>query len=242
MSTSDPLPSLALLAGGLATRMHPITATIPKSLIEIEGEPFIAHQLRLLSRESVADIVICVGYLGEQIEAYVGDGHRFGCNVRYSYDGDFLLGTGGALRKSLPLLGDQFFVMYGDSYLEIRFRAVYDAFKEAKRPALMTVHRNAGRWDTSNIEFANGVLLKHDKKNRTPTMQYIDYGLSVCTASVLAEQPENKAFDLADLYGNLVDRNLVAGYEVRERFYEIGSPAGLAETSAFLKARQSVSL
>src|SRR5580698_9728890 len=111
------LPSLALLAGGLAKRMRPLTESVPKSLLEVDGEPFLAHQLRLLAEQGVKDIVVCCGHLGEQIESFAGDGSRFGCRVRYSYDGDALLGTGGALRRALPLLGESFFVMYGDSYL-----------------------------------------------------------------------------------------------------------------------------
>lgn len=236
-SASEPLPPLALLAGGLATRLRPVTVTLPKSMIEVAGEPFIAHQLRLLKREAVTDVVICAGYLGDQIEAYVGDGRRFGCRVRYSYDGSHLLGTGGAVRKALPLLGGQFFVMYGDSFLDTDFRAVHDAFVRARKPALMTVFGNAGRWDTSNVEFVDGLIRRHDKVDRTPFMQHIDYGLSLLTTPIVAERSADMPFDLADLFRDLVARGLAAGYEVHERFYEIGSPAGLAETNAYIMAR-----
>jgi NDP-sugar pyrophosphorylase family protein len=229
------MPPLALLAGGLATRLRPITETIPKSMVQVAGEPFISHQLRLLAREGVSDVVICTGYLGEQIEAYVRDGSRFACHVRYSADGDRPLGTGGALRRALPLLGERFLVMYGDSYLNTRFRSVYEAFCSCGLPALMTVFCNEGRWESSNVEFADGIVRRYDKLNRTPAMHYIDYGLGVLDAGVVRVCPEGTAFDLAELYGDLAGRGMLAGYEIRERFYEIGSPAGLAETAAFIR-------
>lgn len=237
MGGFDRLPSLALLAGGLATRLRPITTTIPKSMVEVAGEPFIAHQLRLLVREGITDAVICAGYLGEQIEAFVGDGTSFGCHVRYSYDGKELQGTGGALARALPYLGGRCFVMYGDSYLDTPFRSIYETFLNTGLPALMTVFQNKGQWDASNIEFADGVIRRYDKVNRTPEMHYIDYGLSVLNTSIVSEWMPKGRFDLADLYRDLVDRHLLAGYEVPNRFYEIGSPTGLKETDALLRAK-----
>lgn len=229
------MPPLALLAGGLATRLRPITESIPKSMVEVAGEPFISHQLRLLARRAITDVVICCGFLGEQITTFVGDGARWGCRVRYSSDGDRPLGTGGALRRALPILGDCFMVMYGDSYLDISFRDVVDAFQRSGMPGLMTVFRNEGRWDTSNVEFADGVIRRYDKVVRNASMRHIDYGLGVLKASTVSVQPADHAFDLADIYGDLARRNQLAGYEVFERFYEIGSPAGMAETDAFLR-------
>jgi len=226
---------LALLAGGLATRLRPVTITTPKSMIEVAGKPFIAHQLRLLVHQGISEIVICAGYLGEQIEAYVGDGGTFGCNVRYSFDGDRLLDTGGALRKALPLLGDRFFVMYGDSYLPTPFAPIQQALERTGLPALMTVFRNAGRWDTSNVEFVEGSIRSYDKVDRTPAMLHIDYGLGILAANVVYDWTADGAFDLADLYRDLVRRGLLAGFEVQERFYEIGSPAGIRETDMFLR-------
>jgi len=233
-SIFEKMPPLALLAGGLATRLQPITTAVPKSMVEVAGCPFIAHQLRLLARNGITDVVVCIGHLGEQIEAYVGDGRAFGCRVRYVSDGAQPLGTGGALRHALHLLGEQFFVMYGDSYLDIDFRAIYEAFLRARRPALMTVFQNGGRWDASNVEFVDGVIRRYDKVNRTPSMQHIEYGLHVLTAPVLAERPLGEPFDLADLSRELLARGLLAGYEVDKRFHEIGSPAGLAETNTYL--------
>ena len=208
-------------------------------MVVVAGEPFIAHQLRLLARQGITEIVICAGHLGEQIAAYVGEGAGFGCNVKYSFDGGRPLGTGGAVGRALPLLGERFFVMYGDSYLLASFWAVLRGFERAHQPALMTVFRNAGRWDISNVEFVDGVIRNYSKIERTPAMLHIDYGLGVLSAGAVRAWPANGgAFDLADLYGDLVQRGLLAGFEVEERFYEIGSPTGLRETDTFLR-RQS---
>jgi NDP-sugar pyrophosphorylase family protein len=235
MKTPSDMPALALLAGGVATRLRPLTETIPKAMVEVAGEPFVAHQLRLLRRVGVSRVVICTGYLAEQIQAYVGDGRDFGLSVLYSLDGPILLGTGGALKKALPLLGDSFFVMYGDSYLDIPFRPVVEAFERSGLPALMTVFRNENRWDTSNVEFAKGLIVRYDKKIRTPAMQHIDYGLGVLKPEVFAGWPAGQPFDLAEVYGRLVEQRRLAGFETLERFYEIGSPQGLAETDDHLQ-------
>ncbi len=230
----EPAPALALLAGGLATRLRPLTETIPKSLVAVAGEPFIAHQMRLLGREGIARVVICVGHLGDRIEAFVGDGSRFGIRADYSRDGDRPLGTGGALRRALPMLGKDFFVMYGDSYLDTNFAAVNAAFRRSAKSALMTVYRNAGRWDRSNVDYANGIVRRYDKSAPPGAMAYIDYGLGVISADALGAWPADAPFDLAAFYADLAGRGELAGYEVFERFHEIGAPAGLAETEAYL--------
>ncbi|MBV8671958.1 MAG: nucleotidyltransferase family protein [Acidobacteriaceae bacterium] len=235
------IPQLALLAGGLATRLGPLTARVPKSLLPIAGEPFIAHQLRLLVGQGVCDIVICSGHLGEQIEEFVGDGSRFGCLVRYSHDGDVPLGTGGAIRNALPLLGPCFWVMYGDSYLTAPFAPALRNFRDSALLALMTVYANADRWDSSNVSFNGGKILRYNKSRRYPGMQHIDYGLSLFSASVFAQWPEGSAFDLADLQSRLVEQGIMAGHEVFDRFYEIGSPTGLHETELFLTESLRVS-
>ena len=229
-----PMPPIAVLAGGLATRMQPATSSVPKSMLEIAGEPFIAHQLRLFRREGVERVVLCLGYLGEQVAAFVTNGGHYGLQAAYSYDGAVLLGTGGALRQALPLLGDEFLVTYGDSYIDIPFRPVVDAFRAASTSGLMTVFHNAGRWDTSNIEFADGRIIDYSK-TPTPRMTYIDFGLTMLSASTLATFAEGEAFDLADVYRRLVVEGRMAGFEVDRRFYEIGSPAGRAETETYLR-------
>lgn len=234
------MPPIALLAGGLATRLRPLTETVPKAMLEVAGEPFIAHQLRLLKREHVSKVVICAGYLAEQIEAFVGDGSRFGLSVSYRIDGPKLLGTGGALRTALDQLGDEFIVMYGDSWLDIPYAPVVEAFRVSGAPALMTVFRNGGQWDTSNVWYEDGHIRLYSKRERLPEMQHIDWGLSAVRADALAARPANEPFDLAEVYSDLSRAGKLAGYEVTKRFYEIGSAGGLKETEALLRKTQSL--
>jgi NDP-sugar pyrophosphorylase family protein len=225
---------LAVLAGGLATRMRPLTEKTPKSLLEVAGEPFIFHQLRLLRRQGIDDVVLCVGYLGEMIAKRVGGGEAFGLRVRYSYDGPRLLGTAGALKQALPLLGPAFFVLYGDSYLVCDYKAVQTAYERSGKPGLMTVYRNRGLYDSSNVVFEQDSIICYDKKNTSPDMLYIDYGLGILQSRVLEDLPAGEAADLADVYKELVLKGKLSGFESPERFYEIGSPAGLAELAAKL--------
>jgi N-acetyl-alpha-D-muramate 1-phosphate uridylyltransferase len=232
---------VAILAGGLAKRLRPITETIPKALVTIAGAPFIVHQLRLLHSAGLRRIIICAGYLGEMIEAEIGDGASLDLRVEYSFDGPRLLGTGGALKRALPLLGRRFFVLYGDSYLPIDYRKAALAFATADKAALMTVYRNEGRWDASNVWFEAGQILRYDKKQRTPEMHHIDYGLGVLRAESLVSWPDQEPFDLADVYRHLLSENQLSGHEVTERFYEIGSPEGLAELDAFLRHQPAFS-
>lgn len=229
----DWLPVLALLAGGLATRLGLLTAATPKSLVMVDGESFLAHQLRLLVSQGLSEIVICCGHFGEQIEDFAGDGSRFGCSIRYSYDGNPLLGTGGALRRALPLLGERFLVMYGDSYLTASYARIWNEFLVSKKPALMSVLNNEDRWDKSNVELSAGRILRYGKRQRTAAMRHIDYGLSALHASVL--QGEADTFDLACVFERLAMEGQLAACEVQERFYEIGSLEGLRETEQKLK-------
>ena len=230
---------VAILAGGLATRLRPVTEKIPKALVEINGEPFLAHQMRLLHTAGIRRVVLCVGYLAEMIEEYAGDGRRFGMEIRYSPDGPTLRGTAGAIAQAVPLLGDGFFVLYGDSYLPCNYAAVERAFLESSQTALMTVYPNRGQWDTSNVRFENGRLLAYSKRNRTPEMLHIDYGLGAFHARAFGSIPREGAYDLADLYTQLLASGELAGYEVGERFYETGSFQGIEELSSYL-ARQKV--
>ncbi|HEY8835322.1 MAG TPA: nucleotidyltransferase family protein [Chthoniobacterales bacterium] len=229
---------VAILAGGLATRLRPITETIPKALISVAGQPFLAHQLRLLQHAGIRKVVLCVGYRGEMIEQEFGDGGNLGVELSYSFDGPELLGTGGALKKALPLLGQHFFVLYGDSYLPIDYAAPARAFLASGKLGLMTVFRNEGRWDTSNVWFEDGVIKSYSKKEQRTEMRHIDYGLGILGSAALSGWPAGKAFDLADVYRDLISRNELAGYEVAQRFYEIGSPEGLAELDAMLRSQQ----
>lgn len=231
-----PLP-VAILAGGLATRLRPVTEKIPKSLLPVAGRPFLAHQLELLRHNGIERVVLCVGHLGEMIQKEFGDGAHFGVRLEYSSDGDHLLGTGGAVRKALPLLSQKFFVLYGDSYLPTDYRAIANAFLASAQSALMTIYANEGRWDTSNVWFADGQIKRYNKKNRGPEMRHIDYGLSLFDAGVFQAVPPHQPIDLADILRDLVAKNELMGYEVRERFYEIGSPDGLKELDALLSSR-----
>ena len=228
---------VAILAGGLATRLRPITEKIPKSLVSVAGKPFLAHQLELLHARGIRRAVVCVGHLGEMIQRDFGDGSAFGVRLDYSFDGPQLLGTGGAIKRALPLLGDDFFVLYGDSYLPVAYHPIAEFFRRSGKLGCMTVYRNEGRYDTSNVVFQNAQIVVYDKNNRSPQMQYIDYGLSLFKAPVFSSYALGQPFDLAEVMGKLVRERQLAGYEVHERFYEMGSPAGLAELESLLQSK-----
>ena len=230
---------VAILAGGLAKRLRPLTEVIPKALVDVQGEPFIAHQLRLLSSNGIKRVILCVCYLGEIIRKAVGDGKRFGVEVEFSFDGPRLLGTAGAIKKALPLLGESFYVLYGDSYLPCDYRMIQTAYEQSGRAALMTVFKNDGRWDRSNVEFSGGQIMFYDKKNQTPMMRHIDYGLGVFNQAAFGMVPGDQPYDLAMLYQNLLNQGELAAYEVSERFYEIGTFGGLEEMRHYI-AEQSL--
>ncbi|MGD0354788.1 MAG: sugar phosphate nucleotidyltransferase [Dehalococcoidia bacterium] len=228
------MPVVALLAGGYASRLYPVTKTIPKAMLTVAGRPFIAHQLALLKKNGITKVVICSGYLSKQIEDFVGDGKEFGLSIDYSSDGRKLLGTGGAIKKALPLLGDVFFIIYGDSYLTIDFKAVYDFFLSQNKKGLMTLLRNRDEWDSSNIIFRNGKIINYEKTERIEDMEFVDYGLSILKQSAFDDAGNTVVFDLAVIYKSLIVKDQMAGYEVKRRFYEIGSARGLAETEGYL--------
>ena len=227
----------AILAGGLATRLRPLTEKIPKVLLPVAGKPFLAHQLELLRSQGIRRVVLCLGHLGEMVVNDFGDGRAYGVELQYSFDGPKLLGTGGALRQALPKLGEKFFVLYGDSYLTTPFAPIANFFERTGRSGLMTVYRNQGLYDTSNVVFRDGQIVIYDKKVRLPEMLHIDYGLSLFRAAVLSSRPDGTAFDLADVMTQLVAQKDLAGFEVPERFYEIGSHAGLAELETLLATK-----
>ena len=224
---------VAILAGGLATRLRPITEKIPKSLLPVAGKPFLAHQLELLQSRGVRRAVLCVGHLGEMIQRDFGH-EAFGMNLDYSFDGPKLLGTGGAIKQAIPKLGGEFFVLYGDSYLPIDYRPIAEFFRASGKLGCMTVYHNEGKYDTSNVLFGNGEIIVYDKKARLPEMRHIDYGLSLFKATAFDSYSAEQPFDLAEVMSKLVREKQLAGYEVKERFYEIGSPAGLEELDQLL--------
>ena len=223
-----------ILAGGLATRMKPITEKIPKSLIELKGKPFIVHQLSYIKSQGIQKIVLCIGHLGHMIQSLIGNGEALGLDIQYSLDGDKLLGTGGAIKKSLPLLREDFFVLYGDSFLPINYKNVEEAYVLSKKNALITIVKNNNQWDKSNVEFESGKLIEYNKHHPNQRMHYIDYGLSVLNQSIFNTYHENEPFDLSDLYHKLSLHQHLAGFETFERFYEIGSQVGLKETENYL--------
>ena len=229
-----------ILAGGLGTRMRDVSGAEPKALLQVGGRPFIDHQLDLLARGGVEQVVICIGYGGAEVRSHVADGDAFGLEVRYVDEGDALRGTAGALRLALDegALAAAFGVLYGDSYLPIELQPVWDAFQASPLPALMTVLRNDDRWDTSNAMVEDGRVVLYDKRGADPTAverRWIDYGLSVLEARLIADRvPEAAVADLADLYHELSLAGQLAAFEVDERFYEVGSPEGLADLERHL--------
>ena len=228
------LAPVCVLAGGLGTRLGERSGGLPKAAVPVAGAPFIVHPLALLSAHGARRVVLCVGHGAEHVQAAVGDGAALGLEVSYSHDAPGLDGTAGAVRRALPLLGERFLVMYGDTYLRIDYRAVDRAHRASGCPALMCVLRNEGRWDASNAEYADGRVRAYDKRAPTAAMRWIDYGLGVLEARALVETaPE--ADDLAAVYSELARTGRLAGYEATERFYEIGSPASLEEADAFLR-------
>jgi NDP-sugar pyrophosphorylase family protein len=229
---------VAILAGGLATRLRPITEKIPKSLVPVAGRPFLAHQLEMLQARGIRRAVLCIGYLGEMIQRDFG-GEAYGIELAYSFDGAKLLGTGGAIKQAIPLLGPEFFILYGDSYLPIEYAPIRDSFHASGKAGLMTVYRNEGKYDSSNVVFRDGQIAVYDKKARLPEMRHIDYGLSLFKSTVFDRYGAEQVFDLAEVMTRLVQEKQLAGYDVRERFYEIGSPAGLAELESLLQSRTS---
>jgi NDP-sugar pyrophosphorylase family protein len=236
--TNLPLSQIpvAILAGGLATRLRPITEKIPKSLVPVAGRPFLAHQLEMLHAQGIRHAVLCIGFLGEMIQREFGS-EACGIKLDYSFDGEKLLGTGGAIKRALPKLGEEFFVLYGDSYLPIEYAPVTEFFRRSGKLGLMTVYRNEGKYDTSNVVFRDGKIVVYDKKLKSPEMKHIDYGLSLFKSSVFEKFPADEKFDLAEVMKKLVQKKRLAGYEVPERFYEMGSPAGLAELETILKPK-----
>ncbi len=229
---------VVILAGGLATRLKPITATVPKALVRVAGKPFIWHQLNYLKKQGITNVVLCIGHMGELIRSEVGDGSGYGLSVRYSSDGEKLLGTGGALKQALDLIDGTFFVLYGDSFLPIDFANVQKAFLESKKLALMTVLENQNRWDRSNVVFQEKMILEYNKTTYRSEMKYIDYGLGILQKTAFEGLPEREPFDLADLYHRLSISGNLAGHEVHERFYEIGSFNGLRDANEYLSKNQ----
>lgn len=221
---------VVILAGGLATRLRPITESIPKAMVPVSGRPFIDHQLELLRQQGIQRVILCTGHLGEQIQNHVGNGQSFGLHVFYSNDGPTPLGTGGAVRKALPLIPDACIVLYGDSYLTTPIQSLIDCYNESEALGVMTVYRNDNAWDQSNIVYRDGEILLYRKANPIPDMRHIDYGMSLLSRQAIERIAPERHVDLSTLFTDLVERRMIAGLEVFDRFFEIGSHQGLADT------------
>jgi choline kinase/putative flippase GtrA len=235
-STTSRLPTVCILVGGLGTRLGERVEHVPKPLLEVAGRPFLWHQLRLLAAAGAREIVLCVGYLGEAIEDRIGT-ELFGLRIAYSFDGPELDGTLGAIRRARGMLGERFLVLYGDTYLRLDYAAAAEAWRASRLPAMMSVLRNDGRWEASNARYADGLVLAYDKHAPSADMRWIDYGLGGLEQAAL-DLASTEETDLAALYGELAGEGLLCGFETSERFYEIGTPAALAETDAFLRSRR----
>lgn len=234
---------VVVLLGGLGTRLNKLEPNIPKAMVDIYGKPFFYYQLQLMKWRGFRNFIFCIGHKGDTIKAYFRNGHRFGVSIRYSYDGEKLLGTAGALRKAFPFLKKDFIVIYGDSYIDVDYsELVYTYYKiktKENKKGLLAIFKNENRYDKSNIVFKNNGLLKYDKKNISLDMKYIDYGISILDKSIIEKIPKAKYVDLASVYHNLVDKGLMAGFEVKNRFYEIGRPSSLNEFKKFIQHRMS---
>jgi len=225
---------VAILAGGMAKRLGSLTSNRPKSLIEISGKPFLEYQLDFLRKGGITKVVLCLGHMGEQIARHFGEGRRCGVSISYSFE-DSLLGTAGALRRARRLLDDSFFVMYGDSYLFPDFNQVMAFFNSHKKLALMTVYKNYDRYDRSNTVVEGNLVKLYSKTEKTDDMIYIDYGLNILSQDCLEFIPENQLYSLEELFTRLIEKEELLAFEVKERFYEIGSPQGLKEFENFAR-------
>ncbi len=234
MLIGDDRVQAVILAGGLATRLRPITEHIPKSLIQIHDKPFLQYQLDRLRNEGVTDIILCIGHLGDQIVEYFGDGHKYGVNITYSYDGDRLLGTAGALKKAERYLYKDFFLTYGDSYLFIDYRTVMSWFKQFDKQGLMVIYKNYDRYDKSNVSIESNLVKSYSKAHKTKDMIYIDYGASILRRKVLNLIPAGEIFSLEKLFAQLIEQKQLLAYLVKERFYQVGSIDGIEEFKQYI--------
>lgn len=228
---------LAILAGGLGTRLHPITLTQPKSLVRVLNVPFIELQLKLLSKSGFERVVLCLGHKHEEIIRYLGDGNRFEMEIEYSIE-PTMLGTGGALFHARNKLGPNFGVLYGDSYLPINYRTITEYFFKQNTIALMTLYKRKSFSDECNVKFVNQKVMLYSKREKKTEMLHVDYGFSILNSKVFNYFPnaENaESVDLADIFERISKEGQVSGFEVAERFYEVGSHEGIRELEKFLK-------
>jgi NDP-sugar pyrophosphorylase family protein len=226
---------MIILCGGLAKRLGSLAKAIPKSMIDVNGKPFIEHQINYLKKQDIKDIILCVGHLSKKITDYFQDGSKFNVKIKYSFDGDKQLGPIGALKKAEPLLEKEFFTMYGDSYLTIDFKKFYNFYKQYDKPACIAVYKNQNKYDKSNLIVKDKMVTGCGDKDRSQNMTYIDYGTSIFKKTTLKLVPENTYFSTSDFFTELIKRNELLAYEVKNRFYHIGNPEALEEFRAYIK-------
>jgi NDP-sugar pyrophosphorylase family protein len=226
-----------VLAGGLGTRMAAITgANTPKVLLPVAGRPFIDFKLASLAAEGIERVVLLLGHGASLIADHVGSGARYGLRVMCRSDGPVLLGTGGAIRRALDVLGSVFWVTYGDTYLRVPMGEIEGAFGVGNPEGMMTVLRNRDRWDQSNLRVEQRLVVEHRKGAAPGTYEYIDYGLAILGRETLEAFPAESPFDLEQAFQRLIARRRMGAYVVSQRFYEIGSPEGYRQTDEFLRA------
>jgi NDP-sugar pyrophosphorylase family protein len=231
---------IVILAGGLATRLKRITRSIPKSMIKVDGKPFLQHQIELLRENGIREMVLCVGHLSHLIRDHFGDGRELGVEIKYSDEGENLLGTGGALKKAEPLLQDRFFLTYGDSYLLLDYQAIQSHHRRCSDFCLLTVYENHNQYDNSNVAVEDGLVTIYDKSNPDGELRYIDAGLSILNKEVLSQVPADRPSPLEELYQNIVGRRQMLAYQVSQRFYEIGSFVGLMEFEELMESQKQL--
>lgn len=225
---------VVILAGGLGTRLRPLTDRVPKVLVAVRGKPFLKYQLEWLANHCLTDIVICVGHLGDRLSEFAGDGRAFGVSIKYSSDGSRLLGTGGALKKAETLLDEDFCVLNGDSYLPIDPLEPIRYFREEQHSAMMLIFHNNGSYDRSNVAVKDGMVTLYDRNSTAPEVEYIDYGLRMFRRDTLKLVPQEGPWDLEVLYQKLIKQNQLRAYPVDEPFYEIGKAEGLERFARYL--------
>jgi NDP-sugar pyrophosphorylase family protein len=230
---------VAILAGGLATRLRPLSDDCPKALVAVAGRPFVEYQLELLRGQGIEDVVLCVGHLADRIREHVGDGRAYGVRVRYSLDGGRPLGTAGALVKAADMLGDSFLVLNGDTYLDVDHAAVASAFRTGGRLGLMAVFHNRGAGEPSNARVEDGVIVSYDKRTPGTGAEHVDAGLGALRADALDLVPDERPAELADLYRELLRRDELDAFETNRPYHEIGSPAGLEAFSRRLEGTRA---
>jgi len=224
----------AILAGGLGTRLRPITETVPKAMVPVLGRPFIDYEIDLLKAAGVVDFVICVGHLGGMIEQHLGDGGSLGVRIHYSYDGPRLLGPAGALRRAEKLLGETFFVTYGDAYLRAPYRRIMNALVGSGKLGLMTVYMNDNRHGASDIAVRGGMVINYDKTNRSRGFRWINFGVTALQRNALKLIPARRGCGEEEFYGSLIARRQLVAFPVTKRFYEVGTQPSLAEFGRFI--------